>query len=219
VRRPPFPGVFEPHRDSLMLAACLQREDLGRGSDVLDLGSGSGVLAIAAARRGVNVTAVDISALAMMAIRLNARLNGVKLSARRGNLFDPVRGRQFDLIVSNPPYLPSVSERLPRHGPSRAWEGGPSGRAFIDQICAQASQHLTRNGVLLLVHSSLCGEGATVEALKRHGLETEVIARHRGPLGVRGRSRAAMLRKRGLLSQGDCEELVVFRARRTAQRA
>ena len=214
MRRLPFPGVFKPHSDSLMLAAQLRLEPQLSGGSVLDLCTGSGVLAIQAARHGGReVTAVDVSRRAILATRLNARLNGVQVHALRGDLFSPVRARRYDLIVSNPPYLPSIENRLPRRGPARAWEGGSDGRWFLDRICAQAESHMAEHGALLLVHSSLCGEQATVEALARRGLAVDVVARRRGPLGERGRARAQALRARGLLGE-DAEEIVIVRAAR-----
>src|SRR3546814_16107919 len=102
----------------------------------------------------------------------------------RGRSFAPVAGERFDLIVSNPPYVPSPREELPTRGPSRAWEAGLDGRAVLDQLCDEAPGHLVPGGAILLVHSSLIGDDATVERLQRAGLTSvEVIERHRGPLG------------------------------------
>src|SRR5581483_6502210 len=114
-----------------MLARSLDAEGLGPASEVLDLCTGSGILAIHAALRGAeSVWAVDISRRAVWAARLNARLNGVHVNARHGDLFGPVSGRVFDLIVSNPPYLPGPESAVVDKGPSRAWEAGPHGRLF-----------------------------------------------------------------------------------------
>ncbi len=194
-----------------MLARCLDAEPLGPGSRVLDMCTGSGVLAVHAALRGAGeVTAVDISRRAVIAARVNARLNGVRVRARRGDLFTAVCGERFDLIVSNPPYLPGPSE-LPRHGRSRAWEAGPRGRAFLDRICARAGAHLRPGGRVLIVHTSLCDEEATVAALSRHGLQAEVVARHPGPLGPILQARADWLRAQGLLGAQAREEIVIVR--------
>jgi release factor glutamine methyltransferase len=193
-----------------MLVASLDREPLGPAVRVLDVCSGSGVLAIAAAMRGARVVAVDISRRAVIAAQANGRLNGVCIDARRGDLFTPVGGEHFDLIVSNPPYLPGPA--LPRRGLARAWEGGPRGRVFLDRICAEAPDHLRTGGRLLLVHSSLCDERATVRALADRGLRASVIARYPGPLGPRLSARAAWLRARGLLGDEEREEIVIVRA-------
>jgi release factor glutamine methyltransferase len=208
----PLPGVFQPPSDSYMLADQLKRERLGPGVSVLDLGTGSGHLAVVAALAGASATAVDVSRRAILSARLNARLNGVRVTALRGDLFAPVAGRRFDVIVSNPPYLPHPDETLPRRGLRRAIDAGPNGRAFIDRICAEAGEHLARDGVLLLVHSSVCGERETLGALSARGLETEVVYRHRGPLGPTLTARVDYLRSQGMLLPGDQEEVLVFRA-------
>lgn len=208
-----FPGVLRPPSDTFMLAERLRAERLGQGSSVLDLCAGSGVLAIVAAQSGAGrVTATDVSRRAVGACRINARLNGVRIRAVRGDLFAAVPGVRFDVIVSNPPYLPSATDELPRGGPSRAWDAGTTGRAFLDRICDQAQHHLSPGGVVLLVHSSLCSERSTASALSRRGYEVRIVARYRGPLGPRMRSRAAMLRSRGLLGEEEDEDIVVVRA-------
>jgi release factor glutamine methyltransferase len=207
--------VFKPHSDSLMLAAQLRQERLPAGADVLDLCSGGGVLAITAAQCGAgSVTAVDVSRRAVLAIRLNARCNGVRVNAVQGDLFSAVPGQQFDLIVSNPPYVPSETDELPVRGASRAWEGGLDGRVFIDRICSEAAAYLRPEGALLLVHSSICSEQATVAALSEQGLKARVVVRSPGPPGRLVGARVAMLGARGLLSEGDHEEILIIRATR-----
>jgi release factor glutamine methyltransferase len=210
----PLPGVFQPPSDSYMLADFLRRERLGPGVSVLDLGTGSGHLAVVAALAGASVVAVDVSRRALVSVRLNAALNGVRVTPLRGDLFGPVAGRRFDVIVSNPPYLPHPSEALPRRGLARAIDAGPRGRAFLDRICAEVADHLTPRGVLLLVHSSVCGERDTLDALWSRGLEAAVVFRHRGPLGPLLRARVDWLHAQGMLLPGEEEEVLIFRAER-----
>jgi release factor glutamine methyltransferase len=146
----------------------------------------------------------------VLCARLNARLNGVKVRALRGDLLAPVRGERFDAIVSNPPYLPAASDGLPRRGLARAWEAGRDGRALLDALCAQAPDHLAPGGVLLVVHSELSGPDRTIAALRARGLQADAIVRRRGALGPLVRSRAAMLEARGMLAPGQREEEVVI---------
>lgn len=205
-----LPGVFRPHSDTWLLAGALAGRPAAR---VLDLCTGSGALAVCAALHGARrVVAVDVSRRAVLSARLNARINGVRVDARRGDLFAPVAGERFDLIVSNPPYVPAAEEALPRRGPQRAWDAGLDGRALMDRICAGAAAHLAPGGQLLLVHSEVCGVAATHAALGAFGLRTEVVARHDGTLGPLLARRAEMLRARGLLADADREEVVVVGA-------
>lgn len=208
----PLPGVFQPPSDSYMLADQLRCERLGPGVNVLDLCTGSGHLAVVAALAGASAVAVDVSRRAMLSVRLNALLNGVRITALRGDLFAPVAGRRFGVIVSNPPYLPHPDEALPRRGLARAIDAGPRGRAFLDRICAQAGDHLAPGGVLLLVHSTVCGEQDTLDALAARGLRAEVVFRHRGPLGPVLSARVEWLRAQGMLLPGDQEDVIIVRA-------
>jgi release factor glutamine methyltransferase len=202
-----------------MLAAQVDAERPGPETSVLDLCTGSGVLAIHAALRGAGrVVAVDVSRRAVLAVTLNSRLNGVRVTARRGDLYGPVGGERFDLITSNPPYLPSPDPELPRRGLARATEAGPRGRAFIDRICAQAPDHLRPGGRVLIVHSSLCDEAETVARLTAVGLEADVAARYPGPLGPRLSARADWLRAQGLLEAEPREDIVIVRGRRRTDR-
>jgi len=203
-----LPGVFRPRPDSWMLARALAAEKLAPGARVLDVCTGSGVLAITAARRGAQATAIDISRRAVLCARVNARLNGVRVRTLRGDLLSAVGAARFDAIVSNPPYLPGDPD-LPRRGAERAWEGGHDGRALLDRLCAQAPRHLAPGGVLLVVHSSLCGTDSTLDMLRDRGLQAEVIARHQGSFGPLLRARAAGLEARDVLALGQREEEVV----------
>ena len=128
-----FPGVLRPPSDTALLGGVLAAGDL-EGRAVLDLCSGTGILGLTAARLGARATAVDVSRRAVVNARLNARLNRLALEVLRGDLFEPLGGRRFDLIVSNPPYIPAPPGGAPR-GAARAWDAGADGRAFIDRIC------------------------------------------------------------------------------------
>jgi release factor glutamine methyltransferase len=216
----PLPGVFQPPSDAWMVVRQIRAQPLSPTASALDLCTGSGVLAIAAAQAGCReVTAIDVSRRAVAAARINAALNRVRVRALRGDLFAPVRRQRFDLIVSNPPYLPSPVDELPRRGLARAWEAGHDGRAILDRICAQAHEHLTPGGVMLLVHSEVCGERATIDGLTKRGLRAEVVFRHHGQLGPLMRERANWLRERGLLRdpRQQSEEMLVFKAERPVE--
>ena len=213
-----LPGVFRPISDSRLLADCARKE-LSPAASALDVCTGSGAIAIAAARAGAgSVTAVDASRRAVLSARMNARLNGVAVRVLQGDLLEPVRGERFDLIVSNPPYVPALDQELPARGAARAWDAGLDGRVFIDRLCDEGPACLAPGGALLLVHSSVCGEGRTLELLQRRGLEADVVARRPGPLGPLMRERAGALEARGLLEPGQREEeLLVIRGRRAAR--
>src|SRR3954468_17445507 len=204
-----LPGVFRPRPDSWMLARALCAK-LRPGQSVLDLCTGSGAIAVAAARGGAApVTAVDVSRRSVLTVRINARLNGVRVRALRGDLFGPVAGERFDFIVSNPPYMPAEDDALPDRGPARALDAGTDGRILLDRICAEAAAHLNPGGAVMLVHSDLIGVDSTVAALEATGLRVDVVERRRGPLGPILTARAPMLEARRLLAPGQREEDIV----------
>jgi release factor glutamine methyltransferase len=214
-----LPGVFRPRSDSWMLARQLCAQ-LCPGATVLDVCTGSGAIAVAAARCGAGrVTAIDVSRRSVLTVRINARLNGVRVRALRGDLFAPVAGERFDVVVSNPPYLPAEDDALPSRGPARAIDAGTDGRVLLDRICAEAAAHLRPGGSVLLVHSDVIGVEPTVAALERSGLRVEVLERRRGPLGPLLAARAPLLEARGLLAPGEREEeIVVVRGAAASQR-
>jgi release factor glutamine methyltransferase len=196
-----------------MLARVLREEIEARpGAAVLDLCTGTGALALVAARAGAQTTAVDISRRAVANVRLNAALNGVRVRPLRGDLLAPVAGREFDVIVTNPPYVPAPGERLPRRGIERAWQAGLDGRVLIDRITAEAPAHLRPGGALLIVHSSINGTETTVDQLSERGLDAGVAYREEGSFGPLMTDMAERLEERGLIAEGErSEDVVVVR--------
>jgi ribosomal protein L3 glutamine methyltransferase len=124
---------------------------------VLDLCTGSGALAVLAAMRFPNaaVDAVDISADALAVAARNVGEHGLegRIALLHGDLFAPVVGERYDLIITNPPYVDEAGmAALPpecRHEPALALDGGTDGIAVIARIIGEAGRHLTENGGLL----------------------------------------------------------------------
>ena len=189
------PGVFAPRSDAgVLLDAAIPRL---RG-DVLDLCSGSGVLALAAAPHAASVVAVDMSRMAAAAVRVNAILNRRRVEVRRGDLFAAVGSRRFDVILTNPPYVPTPPGAEARLG-SPAWEGGALGRDLLDRIRTDVHAHLRPGGEVLIVHSALADFDRTLELLAQSGLTAAIVAEQEGPYGSIVRSRLDYLESAGLL--------------------
>lgn len=201
------PGVYPPQRDTWLLADLLR--PLSPGARVLDLCTGTGALAVTAARAGALATAVDISARAVTTARANAALHRVRLRVLRGDLTAPVAGEQFDVVVSNPPYVPAATDTLPRFGPLRAFDGGRDGRTLLDRVLDEAPAVLAPGGQLLVVHSELCSVDDSLDRLRAAGLTASVAARCRHPFGPVLTRRAAMLESRGLITPGQRHENLV----------
>lgn len=206
--------MYQASSDTSLLIDVLREGRYASGRRVLDIGTGTGALAVAAARGGAtSVTAVDLSLRSVAATWLNSRLHRVSCTVRYGDLFGPVTGQHFDLIMANPPYVPAATSVLPRHRIARCWDGGLDGRAVLDRICSEGPALLAPEGMMLLVHSAVCGAELTLSQLVDAGLRAEVRARCTVPFGPVMRLRATMLHARGLVEPGQRdEELVVIEA-------
>lgn len=123
---------------------------------LIDLGTGSGAIALALAqqRPAAKVTAIDRSTDALAVAASNAQRLNLPLRLLEGSWFAPVGGEQFDLIVSNPPYIREDDPHLQAltHEPHGALVSGADGLADIRQLIAQAPDYLVPGGWLLLEH-------------------------------------------------------------------
>ncbi|GGY08827.1 HemK2/MTQ2 family protein methyltransferase [Streptomyces tanashiensis] len=211
-----LPGVYRPQADTWLLEEALSQEPMDADTHVLDIGTGTGALALSAARTGARVEAVDVSWPAVVAAGLNAFRQRLPLRVMHGDFATCTQGRRFDVVLTNPPYVPSARTRPPSHGAARAWDAGPDGRRVIDRVCACAPALLRPGGVLLMVHSGMCDPPATVARLEAGGLSAEVTARASVPWGPVLRARRTWLQAQGLTEYGDeREELVIIRAAHT----
>ena len=164
------PTVFDPRYflTSAFFAEFILALDL-RGKRVADVGTGSGILAIAAAKAGASeVVAIDINPYAVAATNVNAKKNGVAgtVKAIIGHLLSPVPGgARFDLILTNPPFF----EGQPRDVADRSWYAGPNFRD-IATLFEQASQRLAPGGRVYVVLSSSCNLAAFAEMIEKAGM-------------------------------------------------
>lgn len=207
------PGVYRPQDDTALLTEALAEVTVPPGARVLDVGTGTGALALTAARAGAGeVTAADVSRRALATAWVNARVRRLPVRLCRADVAtSPPRG-PFDLVLANPPYVPWPGGTRPSH----RWDGGDDGRAVLDPLCGVLPALLSGRGCLLLVQSALSGVDRTVTALAEAELKTAVVARRRVPFGPVLRGRAPYLEQRGLIARGEREEeLVVIRADRT----
>ncbi|WP_434453200.1 HemK2/MTQ2 family protein methyltransferase [Lentzea sp. E54] len=209
------PGVYTPQDDTALLVEALHAAAIPPGGRVLDIGTGTGALAIAAIRAGAaEVTGVDVSRRAVWTARVNAALRRMPLRVRLGNALDVVADESFDLVLSNPPYVPAASV-CAATGPARAWDAGLDGRQLLDPLCAKVFDLLVPGGVLLMVHSALCGVATTLKQLRDCGLKAAVVQRRSVPFGPVMRGRIGFLEQHGLIDAGQRhEELVVIRGDR-----
>ncbi len=125
-----------------------------KDAHVLDLCTGSGAIAVVIKHECPQtcVTAVDLSADALALAESNAKMNGADIRFLRGDLFAPVRGERFDLILSNPPYIPSADcdalQPEVMREPRMALDGGADGLDFYRRIANEANELLAAGGML-----------------------------------------------------------------------
>jgi release factor glutamine methyltransferase len=150
------PGVLIPRYDTEVLVEAALK-CAGDAKKVLDIGLGSGCIAIALAKKltEAEVWGVEQSRQALDLSRRNAERNGAAIKIAEGSLFAPVSGGQFDLIVSNPPYIPSadintLQPEVRDYEPREALDGGEDGLDFYRQIVPLASDYLNPGGWLLV---------------------------------------------------------------------
>jgi len=180
------PGVLIPREDTaVVVQQALHR--LPHGGTVLDVGTGSGAIALAIKhlRPDAQVTAVDISPHAVALASDNARACGLDIEILQGDGFAPVHGRRFDVIVSNPPYIPSRElphlQREVQGEPALALDGGADGLDFYRLICSKWGNALRLGGTLVFEVGA--GQAPGVEYIMgQHGFEG--IKTHRDTSGI-----------------------------------
>jgi release factor glutamine methyltransferase len=158
------PAVLIPRPETELLVD-LARERQPRS--ILDLGTGSGAIALALKMHLKNsrVVAVDADFSALLVAKRNATKHGLEVDFRHGSWFEPVAGERFELIVSNPPYVAEGDPHLPalRHEPPSALLAGRDGLDSIRDILHGAASHLQPGGWLLLEHGA--GQDEAVKGL------------------------------------------------------
>lgn len=186
------PQVLIPRNDTETLAQLAIRR-IKPGHRVLDLCCGSGCLAIAIkmACPGALVWASDLSEEAIRLTRKNASHLGAEITLALGHLFEPLRGQRFDLIVSNPPYIPQADMQTLQaevgYEPALALAGGEDGLDFFRAILAQAPFFLNPGGYLMLE----LGDG---QAKALHALLPAVFHPWQMARDLQGLTRAAQTR-------------------------
>jgi release factor glutamine methyltransferase len=167
------PAVLVPRPETELLVELALRHPPAPAR-LLDLGTGSGAIALALASERPNwaVTATDVSPEALAVARANAvELDLTRVELLQGSWYEPVAGRGFDLIVSNPPYVgqddPELAHPTLGHEPQSALTPGRDGMAALRAIIEGAPRHLARNGWLLLEHGYRQAEKVARELVAR----------------------------------------------------
>lgn len=170
-----LPQVMNPRifRSGDYFANVLKNGLIPAGSHVLDMGTGSGITTLVAAQRALRVVAVDINVAAVRCARLNVLLNDLenRVVVRRGDLFGPVKGETFDLVLFNPPYF----RGKPEPGFDQAWRSENT----VERFATELHGYLKPNGSALLVLSSDGETAAFLRAFDERGYSRKKVASRR----------------------------------------
>ncbi len=177
-----LPSVFHPkwHFTSEFFAeTCVSLIPRHGDCSVLEIGTGTGLIALSAARRAKRVVAVDINPAAVKCARINATNNGMasKIEVYEGDMFGPVTDRKFDLILCNPPYFRGT----PRSEADLAYLAGPN-LEWISRMASEAHNYLSDGGSLACVFGDAANVPALVALIEKKGWTGRIIAKRATPL-------------------------------------
>jgi len=163
---------------AIKIAASLARST-GKRIEILDIGTGSGCIAVSLAKNAKNckITATDISPQALELSRKNAQLHQAQIEFIQSDLFSSLSGRRFDMIISNPPYIPTPELKgLAREisfEPVLALDGGQDGLDYYRRIVSQAHRYLKRRGFLIMEIGF--GQAGQIENMLKKSGKFEII--------------------------------------------
>jgi len=170
-----MPTVFNPKslRTGAFFASQLDARVVPEGAEVLDMGTGSGVCALFAGRLARRVVAVDINPAAVRCAALNATLNHREhlIEVRHGDLFAPLQGERFDLVLFNPPFIRGT----PRDDRDRAWRSTD----VAERFAAGLGAHLKPGGSALVLLSSFGDPWFFLEEFQRQHFKISLLAARR----------------------------------------
>ena len=167
-------NVYVPAEDSYLLAENLE---IKNGQSVLEIGTGSGIVAMYASKLTDKVTATDINFDAITLAELNFKENNIdNIELLFGNLFEPVKNRKFDVILFNTPYLPTEEGEVIDDTINYAFDGGLNGRKVIDVFLNEVENHLNDGGIVQMIQSSLSGNEETLDKFDELGFIAEIKA-------------------------------------------
>jgi len=175
------PEVYDPAEDTFLLLEALT---ITPDETILELGTGCGLIALACAYKGYRVVCTDINPFAVRLVRQNIQRNRAllkgSLEVRQGDLFSALsKNERFDLIVFNPPYLPSSKNDRSDHWFDVATDGGRDGLRVTRRFIQGVKPHFLNTGKAYFIFSSLSPRTALEKTLKNQGFSFKISAHRR----------------------------------------
>ena len=175
------PKVYDPAEDTFLLLESIQTNP---EEVVLEIGTGCGLIALESSRRNAHVICTDINPFAVKLTKRNIKKNQHILlghiEVRKGSLFSVIKpGEVFDVILFNPPYLPTSEKEKVDRWFDAATDGGKDGLAVTKRFLKDVQKYLSSNGCAYFVFSSLSDRSKLEEYLKKETLRYEIVLSHR----------------------------------------
>lgn len=175
------PEVYDPAEDSFLFLEAIK---INKNDTVLEVGTGCGLIAIFCARLGANVICTDVNPFAIELVKKNYMMNQNilkgNLEIRIGDLFSPILSSEtFDVIIFNPPYLPTKKDELVGKWFDTATNGGEDGLLITKRFIEELPIYLNKNGSAYFVFSSLSDRKKLERILNKNKLTYEVIKSQR----------------------------------------
>jgi release factor glutamine methyltransferase len=172
--------VYDPAEDSFLL---LEAINIKKDNSVLEIGTGCGLIALECARLGANVICTDINPFAVELVKKNYLMNQNILTGnfevRLGDLFSPlISGETFDVIIFNPPYLPTQKKDLVGGWFDKATNGGKDGLLFTKRFIEGLPNYLKKDGNAYFIFSSLSDRNKLEKILNKTKLNYKLISSH-----------------------------------------
>ena len=169
--------VYDPAEDTYLLLDAI---DIKKNESVLEIGSGCGIISLECARIGANVISTDINPIAVELVKKNFLINQNILNGnfevRSGDLFSPILSSEtFDVIIFNPPYLPTKKEQRIGGLYDLALDGGESGIEVTKKFIGSVSAFLRKDGKAYFVFSSLSSKDALESLIKKLKLNFKIV--------------------------------------------
>ena len=173
------PEVYDPAEDSFLLLETLH---IDSNNTVLELGTGCGLIALDCARKGLYTVCTDINPFAVQLTRRNIERNQLlirgSVEIRQGNLFSVLHEKElFDVIIFNPPYLPTKKQEKVGRWFDIATDGGQDGLRVTKRFIQGLKKHLLKKGRAYFIFSSLSNRLTLEQYLKNERLSSWIVAR------------------------------------------